>query len=230
MYCVKITTWNPLKLSGILTRESDWSEQKWDNGGALGAPGPGIYKIYKLAVGCPRLCLTLGTMGSRNNQNYGQFTSKYKAAHRGSPVMYWAFTCILCLRKWVFIYVRWYAIVLLIWSQNLIDEDFTFRPGSRQTISSASVWTAPACSCSATRSRVYHRAGLRDDKKLIKDVIIRAGPLPSVSEFELFHWILNLIFFVSHSLIIKTPEEYLDKMYTSGFKKLKLVMSTEQER
>ena len=40
--------------------------------------------------------------------------------------------------------------------------------------------------------------GPRDDKKLIKDVIIRAGPLPSVSEFELFHWILNLIFFVSH--------------------------------
>ena len=72
--------------------------------------------------------------------------------------------------------------------------------------------------------------GPRDDKKLIKDVIIRAGPLPSVSEFELFHWILNLIFFVSHSLIIKTPEEYLDKMYTSGFKKLNLVMSTEQER
>lgn len=46
-------TRNPLKLSGILTRESDWSEQKWDNGRAeraLQALGPGIYKIYKLAA------------------------------------------------------------------------------------------------------------------------------------------------------------------------------------
>ena len=228
MYCVKITTWNPLKLSGILTRESDWSEQKWDNGGALGAPGPGIYKIYKLAV--PDSVWLSGQWGVETTRIMANLLQNTK---RLIEALRWCIEhsrCIPCLRKWVFIYVRWYAIVLLIWSQNLIDEDFTFRPGSRQTISAASVWAAPACSCSATRSRVYHRAGLRDDKKLIKDVIIRAGPLPSVSEFELFHWILNLIFFVSHSLIIKTPEEYLDKMYTSGFKKLNLVMSTEQER